>query len=202
MDSNLSDFQEKLINNSLLSELDLYLLVEILKIDVFIPFSGVYRVNEIPDSFFQYPGSTYVIINLDTEGMGTHWTVLMKDENNYYYNDSFGMGLPDVLLDKIKEKGNGTEFRQNQNVLQSRTLFWSNIQRQPIDSNRCGWFCLLFVIHMMLISYSEEINLEEAYKLLDRSWLIESSEDTIEEELIENFLEYLELSCKFPEQSE
>lgn len=186
MDSNLSDFQEKLINNSLLSELDLYLLVEILKIDVFIPFSGVYRVNEIPDTFFQYPGYTYVIINLDTEGMGTHWTVLMKDENNYYYNDSFGMGLPDILLNKIKEKGNGT-------------LFWSNIQRQPIDSNRCGWFCLLFVIHMMLISYSDEIGLEEAYKLLDRSWLIESSEDTIEEELIENFLEYLELSSKFPE---
>ena len=195
-----SYFQEKLINNSLLSELDLYLLVEILMIDVLIPFTGIYRVNEIPDSFFHYPGSTYVIINLDTEGMGTHWTVLMKDKNNYYYNDSFGMGLPDILLDNIKEK-DGTVFQQNHN---DRCLFWSNIQRQPIDSNRCGWYCLLFVIHMMMISHSDDIsapsnNLEESYKILDHSWLIGSSEDSIEKEMIKNFMEYLDLSCKIPE---
>ena len=72
------------------------------------------------------PGNTIVNLN----GI-SHWTALIKDDNKYYYFDSYGFPAPECLEDIMGEDYN-----------------WSKEQLQSINSSSCGFFCCAFLKFM------------------------------------------------------
>jgi hypothetical protein len=78
------------------------------------------------------------IINLDDSTLldgfnGTHWVALFVTTTEAVYNDSFGLGIPTIILKKIKKYNNKIKIFHNAN------------QYQTIKSIYCGWYCLLFL---------------------------------------------------------
>ena len=100
-----------------------------------IPLNGIYIKDQMPT---RLRNGAY-IVNLN--GV-SHWTALLKNGDDYYYFDSFGMGPPIDVEKKISKK-----------------YIWSDKQLQNIDSSSCGWFVAAF-----LRSMSKAKNLEKGYE--------------------------------------
>lgn len=66
-----------------------------------------------------------IIINLDNKGDGTHWVAVYKPKK--YYFDSYAQSIPETLLDFGLTKASTVK------------------ELQSIDSQTCGWLCLLFL---------------------------------------------------------
>ena len=74
-------------------------------------------------------------INLQSRGQrswdgmtnGTHWTVLLVMPGAYYYFDSFGFMPPEVVERKLQ----GFDETWNQDCV------------QPVESDLCGFYCLM-----------------------------------------------------------
>ena len=78
------------------------------------------------------------IINLQNhdEG-GSHWTAFIKDRNDNYYYDSFGVVPPQNLYDVFK--------------IDSHNIYYlDQLDRrdQDIDATSCGWWCITFLYYM------------------------------------------------------
>ena len=58
----------------------------------------------------------------------SHWTVLLKDGEKYFYFDSYGFVASQEVEDQIGEY-----------------FFYSDLQLQHLNSSSCGWFCLAFM---------------------------------------------------------
>jgi hypothetical protein len=75
------------------------------------------------------------IINLENSNQsGSHWTCFIKDKNNVYYYDSFGVVPPQIIHD--------ISLKNNLN------LFYIDKHDQNIDSTSCGWWCIAFLFYM------------------------------------------------------
>ena len=66
----------------------------------------------------------YYIINLNGH---SHWTVLLKNNEDFYYFDSYGFLASEEVEDQIGE------------------YIYSTNQLQNIDSSACGFYCLAFM---------------------------------------------------------
>lgn len=75
------------------------------------------------------------IINMESSfvGNGTHWTALILRGRNAIYFDSFGLSMPNDILNFIHRYDKRTR------------IFYSLDQIQHLDSIFCGWFCLYFL---------------------------------------------------------
>jgi hypothetical protein len=78
------------------------------------------------------------IVNLDNSTLfdlqnGTHWVSLFVTTSAAVYNDSFGLGLPKIILTKLKKINSKIKIFHNAN------------QYQTVTSIFCGWYCLLFL---------------------------------------------------------
>jgi hypothetical protein len=87
----------------------------------------------------------YFVINLNGR---SHWTVLLKDGDKYFYFDSYGFVASAEVEDQIGE------------------YMYSDLQLQHLNSSSCGWFCLAWMKWMQehkhkdkKICYSSFLNL-------------------------------------------
>jgi hypothetical protein len=91
----------------------------------------VYSRDNVPDP---QRGCCF-IINLDEEGgAGTHWTCFYRIAKSsiILYFDSYGMPAPQELCDEwIEDRAK---------------VYWSKKSIQALESTRCGWFCVGFLL--------------------------------------------------------
>jgi hypothetical protein len=74
----------------------------------------------------------FYIMNLNNHNeSGSHWTSLFKKGKHYYYADSFGVPMPQTLIDNLK--------------LKDDNVFFNNKQIQNIKSQRCGFYAIYFL---------------------------------------------------------
>ena len=123
----MQSFLKKLNNNEELTNFDIEDILKFLNI----PIVGIYRQNELPNRFFKPHSKGGYIINLDKDGGGTHWSAIYKKGKSVFYGDSYGNPMPDEIANKLSS---------------NTKIYHSDIQREPINSNRCGWYCILFLI--------------------------------------------------------
>jgi hypothetical protein len=69
----------------------------------------------------------YFVINLNGR---SHWTVLLKDGDKFYYFDSYGFPASQEIEDQIGE------------------YIYSDLQLQDLNSSSCGWFCIAWMKYM------------------------------------------------------
>ena len=80
------------------------------------------------------PNGIYIVNLDDSDGPGTHWTLLIKMKNNkYLYFDSFGAPPPQTILDTLKIDPNKLQYNDQ--------------QIQDIKSQSCGYFAMLFAYY-------------------------------------------------------
>jgi len=90
--------------------------------------------SELTD--FPYTPKVGYILNLDPKPPGTHWTILITDEKDAVYFDSFGEPPPtDVITFVRQRKGR---------------FGWNGTQVQDLHSNLCGWFCVALLQYVKL----------------------------------------------------
>jgi len=95
------------------------------------------------------------IINLQSsfEGNGSHWVSLVLNKRFNIYFDSFGELPPTEIIDFSK--------RCNESK-----LYYSDKHIQPLRSEFCGWYCLMFLKYIQtngLNSYQNFIDLFEDF---------------------------------------
>ena len=95
------------------------------------------ELNEIKIDIFP----SFLIINLDNrENTGTHWIALAVFENVVYICDSLGGLLPDESIP--------TPLVNFLHVLLISRKLCITKQLQPIDSDTCGCYCVIFILLM------------------------------------------------------
>ena len=90
------------------------------------------KINQIKtkDNFVGKAKDGYYIINLDdSEGPGTHWTVMRITPKFCIYFDSFGLPAPQDIIKYARK----------------RIIVYNNDQVQDIMSDACGYYCLDFI---------------------------------------------------------
>ena len=91
------------------------------------------KINQIrtKDNFSGRIKEGYYIINLDNKGgSGTHWTVMKVLDDMIIYFDSFGIPMPQDVLQKFAKQ---------------REVIYNVSQVQDIDSDACGYYVLDFM---------------------------------------------------------
>lgn len=76
------------------------------------------------------------VVNMDPDvnGPGTHWTGLVVTSSNFLYFDSFGAPPPLHIVSLARSVG--------------VPILWNNFIVQDINSDACGYFCVLFLLAM------------------------------------------------------
>jgi len=86
-------------------------------------YHGCYIDDKLPNKL----SNGYYVVNLNGH---SHWTVLLKEKNDFYYFDSFGFLASQEIEDQIGE------------------YFWSDVQLQNTNSSSCGYFCIVWMMWM------------------------------------------------------
>lgn len=76
------------------------------------------------------------IINVGEDDVGTHWVGAVKNKNEVYYFDSFGVPAPEVIEDLFQMKGDYKNYNFNP------------YQIQRIGDGLCGQYVVLFLYWM------------------------------------------------------
>lgn len=114
---------------------------------------GVIMRNEVKK--LKIHDKMFVIVNYDsTDQSGSHWIVLIKNENKVYHFGSFGI----PTLHEIK--GHFSQF----------PIYYNDRAVQLTGTSICGHLCLAFIEHMLLTNktfyqfLSEELLYSNRYK--------------------------------------
>ena len=100
-----------------------------IKLKLKLKLNGIYMKDELKPPLAQ---GNYIINLQNHDENGSHWTCFIKDKNNIYYYDSFGVVMPQNQYDIFK--------------LESDNIYHTTSDHQNIDSTSCGWFVLPFYI--------------------------------------------------------
>jgi hypothetical protein len=106
---------------------DLYSIAIKLKIKL----NGIYMKDELEDNLKE---GNYIINLENSNQSGSHWTCFIKDKNNIYYYDSFGVVPPQNLYDI--------------SVKNSLNLYYIDKHDQNLDSTSCGYWVIAFLFYM------------------------------------------------------
>jgi hypothetical protein len=93
---------------------------------------GVYMKDELQNSDLKQ--GCYIINLQNHDENGSHWTAFIKDKNDIYYYDSFGVVPPQNLYDIF--------------VIDSTALYYNTSDDQNFDSTSCGWWSISFLYYM------------------------------------------------------
>ena len=105
-------------------------------------FMGCYPCDSLPPFPKQFPRS--LIVNTDSvQRPGDHWVGLVFTEEKCFYFDSFGVGILEVDI-----------WRYVNNRYE--TFIHSVAEIQSIESEKCGEFCIGFVLHVKSIKSYEK----------------------------------------------
>jgi len=113
-----------------LSNSDLYSIAIKLKIKLV----GIYMKDELKSPLAQ---GNYIINLQNHDEGGSHWTAFIKDRNDIYYYDSFGVVPPQNLYDVFKIDSHNIYY-----------LDQLNRRDQNIDATSCGWWCIAYLYYM------------------------------------------------------
>lgn len=96
-------------------------------------FLGCFPHDKLPPFPTEFP-RTIIINTDDSSKSGDHWLALVITKRKCFYFDSFGLPI------------------MNSNILRYlegySTVTYSNICLQHMLSNKCGQFCIVFIIHV------------------------------------------------------
>jgi hypothetical protein len=93
--------------------------------------NGIYMKDELEDNLKE---GNYIINLENSNQSGSHWTCFIKDKNNIYYYDSFGVVFP-----------------QNQYYIFIKNvdnIYYNVSDDQNIDSTSCGWWSIALLFYM------------------------------------------------------
>ena len=93
---------------------------------------GVYMKDELQNSDLKQ--GCYIINLQNHDENGSHWTAFIKDKNDIYYYDSFGVVPPQNLYDIF--------------IIDSTALYYNTSDDQNFDSTSCGWWSISFLYYM------------------------------------------------------
>jgi hypothetical protein len=93
---------------------------------------GVYMKDELQNSDLKQ--GCYIINLQNHDENGSHWTAFIKDKNDIYYYDSFGVVPPQNLYDIF--------------IIDSTSLYYNTSDDQNFDSTSCGWWSIAFLYYM------------------------------------------------------
>ena len=93
---------------------------------------GVYMKDELQNSDLKQ--GCYIINLQNHDEDGSHWTAFIKDKNDIYYYDSFGVVPPQNLYDIF--------------IIDSTSLYYNTSDDQNFDSTSCGWWSISFLYYM------------------------------------------------------
>lgn len=112
--------------NRSLNELDLYKIINRLKVKYF---RGVFMRDALP---MKPNFNECAVINLDSiQNAGTHWTAYCKKGKSVYYFDSFGnLQPPKELIDYF-----GSDVK----------IYYNNLKYQEFGTVVCGQLCITFL---------------------------------------------------------
>ena len=125
--NNLNKFNNRSYKLSTLSNSDLYSICIKLKLKL----NGIYMKDEIPTDLKE---GNYIINLQNHDESGSHWTCFIKDKNNVYYYDSFGVVMPENAYRR---------FLKNVN-----NIYYIDKHDQNLDATSCGWWCIAFLYFM------------------------------------------------------
>ena len=103
-------------------------------------YQGSFALNELKDiEIKSFPN--FFIINLANRiEEGTHWIAVGVYQNTVFVCDSLGGLIPDKQFP--------TQLINFLHVLTDNRKLFITKQLQPLDSNKCGEYCILFVLEM------------------------------------------------------
>ena len=110
-----------------LTNSDLYSICIKLKIKLV----GVFMKDELEDNLKE---GNYIINLENSDQSGSHWTCFIKNKDNIYYYDSFGV-VPVQNLYNISVKN-------------SLNLYYIDKHDQNLDATSCGWWVVSFLYFM------------------------------------------------------
>ena len=125
--NNLNKFNNRSYKLTTTTNSDLYSICIKLKIKL----NGIYMKDEIPNDLKE---GNYIINLENSNQSGSHWTCFIKDKNNVYYYDSFGVVPPQNIYDI--------------SVKNSLNLYYIDKHDQNLDATSCGWWCIAFLYFM------------------------------------------------------
>jgi hypothetical protein len=92
---------------------------------------GVFMKDELEDNLKE---GNYIINLENSNQSGSHWCTFIKDKDNIFYYDSFGVVPPQNIYD-ISVKNN-------------LNLFYIDKHDQNLNATSCGWWCIAFLYYM------------------------------------------------------
>ena len=124
------------------------------------------------------PKSGYYIINLESssQGNGTHWLNLSIQNNNCFYQDSFGIICPIEIINFCKK-------------IPKSHLAFSEMQMQNISTETCGWFAIGLLIHLNCTKK------KDIYKSAEEYINQFSYDTTRNNKILQTYLTRKDLSC-------
>ena len=115
-------------------------------------YHGAYIDDRLPKKLL----NGYYVINLNGR---SHWTVLLKDDDKFYYFDSYGFVASQEVEDQIGE------------------YIYSDLQLQHLNSSSCGFFVIAWMRYMQDHKHKDK-------QICYKSFLNLFSEDPKENEII------------------
>ena len=125
--NNLNKFNNRSYKLTTTTNSDLYSIAIKLKIKL----NGIYMKDEIPTDLKE---GNYIINLENSDQSGSHWTCFIKNKDNIYYYDSFGVVPPQNLYDI--------------SVKNSLNLYYIDKHDQNLDSTSCGYWVIAFLFYM------------------------------------------------------
>jgi len=119
------------------------------------------------------PNNTdFKIILLEWEAGKGHWVIIYKQNNKYFYFNSYGNKYDNDLnvLSKCIKMILGQEVKQIARLLNGKECDWSRTRFQKGDAQTCGRWCVMR-ISMLKMGYTQQQftkymeNLKEQYDL-------------------------------------
>ena len=92
---------------------------------------GIYMKDELKVPLNE---GNYIINLQNHDEPGSHWCCFIKHQNDIYYNDSFGIVMPQNEYDIFKSE--------------SDNIYYNTSEHQNIDSSSCGWWTIMFLYFM------------------------------------------------------
>lgn len=97
-------------------------------------FNGCFTKDDLP-----YIPEGNTVYNLNGQ---SHWVALVKNGNDYFYFDSFGVVPPQKLEDMIMQQRSVVGGR---NPLSDGLYCYNTKEIQAINSSSCGFYCVAFL---------------------------------------------------------
>lgn len=117
-----------------------------LQVQNYLSLLGVNGEVVMIDELNSFVPGQFTVVNIDPtpNGAGTHWTAVVVNRSRLLYFDSFGAPPPVKIVTLARSAG--------------LPILWNNFIVQDINSDACGYYCVLFLWAMKTKQSVESYN--------------------------------------------